>query len=322
MVTRNNQSAVLLQITSLILSHRSADTVLDCMAKECLTCLNADRVSIFDLDQKNAIIRAQFIRASQPEYKDVGLFEEKEVIRNVFKEKKPFFLREPNDISKLFKYAKGERKITSLMAVPFSFHGKIIKAITAVSIDEERRFDENDLESLLIFRNLACIAFENVYLLAEVRKGVGVRRNYEESLDDIQNQLQNLGETPKRHLEESIERLLPRKEDGKSSDYTDYSNALSKTYNIASISLKDFSMNPSLQKALGEKYAENNEILVLENGPEKIKLALGEPTKYLIDEIRRIIPPRKRVEFYLASPDEIKLCFTKYRNPFSLNLFQ
>jgi hypothetical protein len=86
--------------------------------------------------------------------------------------------------------------------------------------------------------------------------------------------------------------------------------------------LRDFIINPALQKAVGENYALNHEILVLENSPDKIKMALAEPTQYIMDELRRIIPPGKRVDFYLANPDEVKLYFRKYISPFSLNRFK
>ena len=323
-VLRNNPSSgtTFLQLSSMILSHRSVETILDFIVQESLNCLNAHRVSIFHMDEKKSIIMPQFTQASQREYAEVGLFEEKGMAQNVIKESKSFLLKEPKDFLKLFKYVKGEQKITSLMAVPLSFQGKTIKAFSAVAINELHTFDEKDLQSMLIFGNLASIAMEMVYLLAEVRKGASLRRTYEQYLDNIQNQLQDLGKNQKRHLEDSIQRFLPGKEEGKSSDYTDYSNALSKTYGIPTISLKGFTINPSLQKAVGEKYAVNHEILVLENGPDKIKLALAEPTKYIMDELKRIIPPRKRVEFYLANPDEVKLCFRKNFNPFSLNSFR
>ena len=321
---RNYQSSqtAFLQLSSMILSHRSVETVLDFIVQESLNCLNAHRVSIFHMDEKNGIMKAQFTQASQPEYAEVGLFEEKEMARNVFKESKSFLLKEPKDFSKLFKYVKGERTITSLMTVPLSFQGKTIRAFSAVSINEVHTFDEKDLQSLLIFGNLASIAMEIVYLIAEVRKGASFRQTYEQYLDNIQNQLQDFAKDQNRHLEESFQRFLPRKEEENSSDYTDYSNALSKTYDIPIISLKDFTINPSLQKAVGEKYALNHKILVLENSPDKIKLALAEPTKYIMDELRKMIPPRKRVEFHLAHPDEVKLCFRKYSNPFSFNNFK
>ncbi len=321
---RNNQSseAAFLQLTAMILSYRSIEAVLDFIVRESLSCLNAHRVSIFNMDQKNGIMKAQFTQASQLEYAEVGLFDEKEIARNVFKESKSFLLKEPKDFPKSFKYGKKDRPIISMITVPLSFQGKTIRAFSAVLFDEMRTFDEKDLQSLLIFGNLASIAWEIVYLIAEVRKGASFRRTYDQYLDTLQKQLQDLEKNQTRNLEESIQRFLPRKEEGKSSDYNDYSNALSKTYDIPTISLKGFSMNASLQRAVGEKYALNHKILVLENNPDKIKLALAEPTKYLMDELRRIIPPRKRTEFYLANPDEIKLCLAKYYNPFSLNSFK
>lgn len=198
-----------------------------------------------------------------------------------------------------------------------------MNVLSAVSIDGEHIFDEKDLQSLFIFGNLACIAVEIGYLLVAVRKGVSFRRNYEQYLDNIQDQLQDLAKNKTRHFEESIQRFLPKEgEVRKSCNYSNYSNALSKTFNIPAISLKNFSLDSLLQKAVGEKFALNHKIVVLENGPDKIKLALAEPTKYFMDELRKTIPPTKKVEFYLADPAEVRLCFGKYYNPFSINTFK
>lgn len=312
-----------LQLTSMILSHRGVEAVLDFIVRESLNCINAQRVNIFHMDGKNGFIKTQFTQARGTENAAVGLFEEEEMARRVFKESKPFLLKEPKDFSELTKYMKGERKITSLVTVPLSFQCKTINVLSAVSINGEHIFDEKDLQSLFIFGNLACIAMEIGYLLAEVRKGVSFRRNYEQYLDNIQNQLQDLAKNKTRHLEESIQRFLPREGAvGKSSNYINYSNALSKTFNIPTISLRNFSLDSLLQKAVGEKFALNHKIVVLENSPDKIKLALAEPTKYLMDELRKTIPPRKQVEFYLADPAEVKLCLGKYYNPFSINTFK
>jgi hypothetical protein len=51
--------------------------------------------------------------------------------------------------------------------------------------------------------------------------------------------------------------------------YESYMEALSKHFNMPIISLTDFGPQPSLQKAVGEKYAEKNKIVVLENGPDQ-----------------------------------------------------
>jgi hypothetical protein len=63
---RNNQSSqtAFLQLSSMILSHGSVETVLDFIVQESLNCLNAHRVSIFHMDEKNGIMKAQFTKAS------------------------------------------------------------------------------------------------------------------------------------------------------------------------------------------------------------------------------------------------------------------
>jgi hypothetical protein len=125
-----------------------------------------------------------------------------------------------------------------------------------------------------------------------------------------------------RHIEENISRFIPKTENAKLFDYNNgYSDAFAKTFEMPLISLKGFSLDPSLQKAVGEKYAEMNRIIVLENSEGKMKIALAEPTKYLLDELRRITPSRKKLEFVLADPNEVRLCLQKYYNPFSINKF-
>ena len=101
--------------------------------------------------------------------------------------------------------------------------------------------------------------------------------------------------------------------------YHDYLNALSRHLNIPIISMREFSASSSLQKAVGEKYAEQNKIVVLEDSSAKIKLAMAEPSAYIMDELQRILSTSKPVEFYLASPIEIESALKKSYDPFSLS---
>jgi len=104
--------------------------------------------------------------------------------------------------------------------------------------------------------------------------------------------------------------------------YYNYLNALSKHFNMPIVSLKNFLLSPSLQKSIGERFAQQQKIVVLENSQDKIKLALAEPTNYILEDIRRIFPGYKNVEFYLASPAEIENCLRHYSDPFSLNRYK
>jgi len=103
--------------------------------------------------------------------------------------------------------------------------------------------------------------------------------------------------------------------------YDVYLKALSKHFNMPIESLTNFVPCPSSQRSIGEKYAKKNRILVLENNPNTIKLALPEPTAQILDEIRRVSRPEKQVELYLASPYNIERCFKKALDPFSINRY-
>ena len=103
--------------------------------------------------------------------------------------------------------------------------------------------------------------------------------------------------------------------------YEVYLKALSKHLNMPIASLATFVPCPSLQRSIGEKYAQKNRILVLENNQTVIKLALPEPTAQILDEIRRVLPPWKKVEFHLASPYEIECGFKKKLDPYCLSRY-
>jgi hypothetical protein len=312
----------LLAITSMILAFRGVAGILDLIIQETLSRLNAHRSTIFTLGADNGTVSVQATRASHLEFAQIGLLEEKKLAGRTLEQNKAFLLNEPRNSTESSKSGTGERKITSLMCVPLSLQEQTKKVLSAVLINEGRTFDERDLLLLSLLGNLGSIALDHNHLSAEVRKGITDRRAYEKNLDMIQNQLQDLAKIENRSVEENMQRFLPDKEEGKSSDYKSYSNALSQTFNLPIISLKDFRLNSSLQKAIGEKYAANHKIIVLENTVDKIKLALAEPTKYIVDELRRIVPPKKKIEFCLANPDEVRLCFNKALNSFSVSSFK
>ncbi|MCG6536926.1 MAG: hypothetical protein L7F78_20020 [Syntrophales bacterium LBB04] len=95
-----------------------------------------------------------------------------------------------------------------------------------------------------------------------------------------------------------------------------YLRALSKFFNMPIIFLKQFLPTVALQKLVGQKYAQRNMIIVLENNSSMIKLALAEPTFYIMEDLKKSLPVGKRIEFYVANPDEIQTILKKFE-PFS-----
>ena len=199
----------LYQISSGVTNHKDLSGILEMIARESLTCLKAHRSTVFLLEEKGGILKTQFTYAFDPSYEQVGLFEEKEVARKVLRQRKPSLLRTPADFSEFFKYGERDRKITSLISVPLASQGKGLGVFSVVIIDEERKFAEKDLQLLMIFANQANLAMESSYLLEEVRKGSSFRKNYEQYLDNILNQLQSLSDVERKRIEDHIGKLMP-----------------------------------------------------------------------------------------------------------------
>ena len=199
-------------ISSMIRTHKELRTILEIVARESLNCLKGHRSTIFLMDEKSGILKAQFTSILNSEIEQVSLYEEKEVARKALKQESPLLLRDVKDFSDFFKYEERERKITSLLSIPISSRGKPTGVLSVVLINGDRHFDENDLEFLSIFGNYASIALDNAYLQEEVRKGISFQKRYQGYLDDILNHLQSFSEDERRRIEEHIGRLIPAPE--------------------------------------------------------------------------------------------------------------
>ncbi|NWF55168.1 MAG: hypothetical protein HXY45_10285 [Syntrophaceae bacterium] len=105
-------------------------------------------------------------------------------------------------------------------------------------------------------------------------------------------------------------------------DYDNYLLGLSKHFNMPIVRLETFYPTPALQRALGEKYAQKNRIVVLENTPARIKVALAEPTQRILEEVQKAVPIGKTVEYYLANPYEVDSCLRKKFDPFAVTRYR
>ncbi len=53
------------------------------------------------------------------------------------------------------------------------------------------------------------------------------------------------------------------------------------------VGLKNYQVNPSLQKTIGEKYALENHIIVLSNSKTKVTAAMADPHLSVIENIEK-----------------------------------
>jgi type IV pilus assembly protein PilB len=102
-------------------------------------------------------------------------------------------------------------------------------------------------------------------------------------------------------------------------NFRDYMTALSKHFVLPIVSLEGRRIPPSIQDVLGRKYVCKNEVLILENDGRTLKIVLGAPTTFLMQEIRKSIPLQKEIIFYLAHPVEIEAAYKMMYDPFSEN---
>ena len=86
---------------------------------------------------------------------------------------------------------------------------------------------------------------------------------------------------------------------------------IDRTDNLKEIPLRSFAIRPLLQSILGEKYCSANRIVVLEDTPSKIRVAVPEQSLACIDEIRKVLPRQKRIDFYLGDQMEIEWVFAR-----------
>jgi type IV pilus assembly protein PilB len=106
------------------------------------------------------------------------------------------------------------------------------------------------------------------------------------------------------------------------SNYETLLEALSRHFNMPVVALRGFFPSPTLQKAVGQAFAQKNKILVLENNYAKVRIALAEPDPFLMDQIRRTFPVGKLVEFCLASPFEMDSCLRQKFDPYAASHYR
>ncbi len=92
--------------------------------------------------------------------------------------------------------------------------------------------------------------------------------------------------------------------------------ALSAHFCMPVVSLKGFTVSPALQKAVGERYAKKNRIVVLDDSPLVVTVAIAEPDPLVIETLERAMPEGKYVMFCIARVSEIENCLDEKYDPY------
>jgi len=92
---------------------------------------------------------------------------------------------------------------------------------------------------------------------------------------------------------------------------THYLNALSAHFSMPVVSLENFILNLRLQKAIGERYALRNRIVVLSKSDCQLEIAIAEPHLSVFDHLEKAIPRGITISYCLARSAEIEKCFNQ-----------
>ena len=87
-----------------------------------------------------------------------------------------------------------------------------------------------------------------------------------------------------------------------------YITALSAHFSMPVVSLKNYTLIPSLQKTVGERYALRNRIIVLSDGEDDVAVAIAEPHLSVFDHLEKAMPRGKYILFHIARASEINFC--------------
>lgn len=158
---RESEYLGLLQVTTALKMQRHIHSIYEVVAREAARCLKSHRATVFVVEEGKGGLTPQYSCSSTPGDEKLGLLEEKEIARKAISEKRAFLLKDPEDFAAFFKYNERERKITSLLSVPFGPLGKTTGALSVTVINENRPFEEKDVQVLSLFANLASIAVQN-----------------------------------------------------------------------------------------------------------------------------------------------------------------
>lgn len=98
-----------------------------------------------------------------------------------------------------------------------------------------------------------------------------------------------------------------------------YLEVLSAHFCMSVVSLKDFKVSPTLQRAVGEKYALKNNIVVMDDSPLEVTVAIAEPHLLALETLEKGMPEGKHILFRIARASEIEACLSAVYDPLGYN---
>ncbi|MFH1708018.1 MAG: hypothetical protein ABIF71_08870 [Planctomycetota bacterium] len=136
-----------------------------------------------------------------------------------------------------------------------------------------------------------------------IRPGEMLVREKAVTADDLETalEIQKLNKQPLGRILIEIGKVTPER----------YLKALSKHFNMPVKSLAGFVPRIGLDEIVGQKVSLPCNVVVLENTPEAVEVAVAEPYDELLQD-PRILVPSKELRVHLAAPDEPEDALAEY----------
>lgn len=173
---RTQRLESLLEIARTLNSTLSLDEVLKRSMAVAEDFVQAERSSIWEVDEDTGELFFRFIRLDKGESNDVKQIRLKPgegIVGWVAQNNKPLVV---NDVSRDERWSsavddKSEFKTHSILSIPLSIKGRLVGAIQLLNKKEEGRFTEEDLRDAQALANLIAIAIDNAKLYEALKKG-------------------------------------------------------------------------------------------------------------------------------------------------------
>jgi hypothetical protein len=85
------------------------------------------------------------------------------------------------------------------------------------------------------------------------------------------------------------------------------------------VSLRHFTLSPSLQSLIGERFSMNNRIVVVEDSSTEIKVVVTEKSLHWLTDLWKVLPKEKKITIVMGDAIEIEKVFIRDNDPYGEN---
>jgi len=91
---------------------------------------------------------------------------------------------------------------------------------------------------------------------------------------------------------------------------------------MAGASLRNFSLSPSLQNLIGERFSRNNRIVVVEDSSTEIKVVVTEKSLHWLTDLWKVLPKEKKITIVMGDAIEVEKIFIRDCDPYGENNYK